>query len=200
MRLLARFRIVLFALICVLCASGPQCNGRAPGRNAPPAKITAGALGVSSAGLPVIPNSGATWSTGSHSKNVPFADVLLDKYINPRRQSMGRPPPIWHDGLTAVSEVHAKDTAKQNYFALVSPQGVSVCNRLVSSVPPMSFAAAYAFPMTTPGNSKQIFDAMLANAVTRGLIDDPTLTHFGGWFVTDPLRRGTVIFGRNVTP
>lgn len=194
---------VRFALIAVVCLSGAQCtqsgSNKSTAQAAAAASTTPTSVGSSGTVTPV-PGQGAAWSPGGYTNNVPFADVLLYKYINKRRTDNGLQPLIWHDGLTAVAKMHSEGMANDKKLGLVSPQGIDIYQRLVSSIPSISFTTADAFVMTTPGNSLQIYDRLVAGQVTRNAMDNPAYTHFGGWYLTSPERFGAIIFGQNVVP
>jgi hypothetical protein len=163
----------------------------------------AGDPGVSenSKNIVPVPGSGANWSPGGLPP-LRFGTNLLT-YINNYRAGKGLAPLVWHDGLGAVSQLHSQDIFNRNYFSLVTPEGVDIYQRLVSSSPPIHFSRAYAF-IAQHNNTKrtfarQVFQALLASSVGRAAMDNPTMTHFGGWH---PFRipQATLIFGKNVTP
>lgn len=197
-------RSILIAILSVVLLSGPHCRGTTgPSRkhkSTASSVLTPSAPSGTSTTVSTVAGQGADWFPGSHSTGVSFSDVLLDKYINPRRDDKGLPRLKWHDGLAAVSLMHATDMANRNYLSLVSPEGISIYQRLVSSNPKIDFTSADAFVMNTPGNSLQLFNSLLANPAGRSVIDNPATTHFGGWNLITPARKGAVIFGQNVTP
>lgn len=155
---------------------------------------------ASSKKLRVVPGAGMDWAYGSF----PFSDLSfagdLFLQVNAQRRGEGLPELIWHDGIAVVAQKHSIDMFNRNYLSLVTPEGVDLCERLVSSNPRIDFDEGYHFVSFTQTPTR-LFSDFMDNPDTRAAIRDPGMTHFGASFWQNPGPfKVTVIFLKNATP
>jgi uncharacterized protein YkwD len=142
------------------------------------------------------------WSYGSHTWTFVGGSGDLFAEINNYREGRGLPRLRWHDGMSLVADTHVKDMQAQNYVGLVSPQGIDMFERMVSSNPRIDFDQAYAFVAYTQDENK-VFRQLMDVPDSRLVLEDPSITHIGlgdantGFnFVT----YWAIIFARNARP
>ena len=183
--------MLLALLLALVVLPGARCS-----QSSVEVAPTIGASGPSSAITPV-PGTGATWSNGSTPADASTGNLF--NRVNSRRKSLGLTSLIWHDGLAAVSDKHSNDMLARSYFSLVTPEGVSIYQRLVSSSPRIDFANAYAF-VTSSSGALAVFNALRATPAGLTAMDDPAMTHFGAGATSPGGAPATIIFGQNVVP
>ena len=192
MRSLVPFRRHLFlVLLAIFPLTGAQC--------APDKKYTAGP----SSQVKVVPNSGTNWSYGNFTYDVVahVPESHLFEQVNAYRQGLHLHPLRWHDGMCLVADIHAQDMMNQNYLGLVSPQGIDMFERMVSSNPRIDFDQAYAFVAYTDSASN-VFQQLIEVPDSRMVIEDPNMTHFGSRFrgpASGPTH-SAILFARNARP
>jgi len=188
--------ILFFIAVGAVVLPGPQCRP-AP---RPPAQPIIATSGPSAGIAAADPKYGVKWKAG---KFPPGGNGNIFPTINAWRKSMGLTPLIWHDGLSGVATKHSRDMNNRNYFSTVTPEGVDIFQRLVSSRPRIDFTAASAFVISNPYNVRraELFNALMRiSPAFRGLVENPSITHFAADSVVDGGPYGTIIFGQNVTP
>jgi uncharacterized protein YkwD len=148
-----------------------------------------------------VPGSGVSWSYGSFPFNpLLFGGDLLNQ-INMYRAERQLRALQWHDGIGLVAQKHSIDMNTRKYLALVSPEGIDLCERLVSSTPRIDFDTTYHF-VAIAGTSTDMFSKLLSNPSGKEAIEDDSVTHFGASFqVSTPgASYVTVIFAVNARP
>jgi uncharacterized protein YkwD len=185
-----RFRVLLFVLLGIIVLPGAKC-GRKP--------ATENTCGPSSSIQPIA-GAGVSWSYGAfpYSPGL-FAGDLFDQ-INLYRFARGMRTLLWHDGMALVAQKHAVDMNTRKYLSLVSPEGIDMCERMVSSVPRIDFDMAYQY-VAFAQFPTQVFSQLINSDSSRAVIEDRDVSHFGASFQANP---GpfyvAILFARNARP
>lgn len=190
---------ILFAGMAVLLLTAARCGQSTPNSGAVQGSGLQGS-GPSSA-INTKAGAGSAWSNGSTPPNN-LSQGLLD-HINGYRLGKGLKTIAWHDGIGAVAQVHTADMVARSFFSIVNPDGVDPYQRMVSSTPRIDFDNAWAFVAQIaaggPGDGTLWFEALLDNSVTRAIMENANVTHFGHRGANGGTI-GTIIFAQNARP
>jgi uncharacterized protein YkwD len=168
-------RVFVFVLLGIIVIPGAKCN------NKPATENTCGP----SSSIQPIAGAGVSWSYGSfpYSPGL-FAGDLFDQ-INLYRFSRGLRTLLWHDGMALVAQKHAVDMNTRKYLSLVSPEGIDMCERMVSSSPSIDFDMAYQF-VSFEQFPTQVFSELVNSNSARAVMEDHDVSHFGASFQANP--------------
>lgn len=187
MKLLGRFLLLFVAAFPLM---GAKCGGvQKPYANG------------SSRNVQVKPGTGAQdWYYGSFPYTpLSFAGDLFDQ-ININRAYQGIPRMKWHDGMALNAQKHSIDMNTRGYLSLVTPEGVDLAERLVSSKPRIDFDELYNF-VTFTQTPTQVYDRLISSPDANAAMFDPSVTHFGASFQANPgPYYVTILFAVNATP
>jgi hypothetical protein len=150
--------------------------------------------------VPYVAGSGVNWAYGQFPFTpLSFAGDLMSQ-INTERRQNGLQSLRWHDGMALVAQKHSLDMHSRSYLSLVSPEGIDLGERLVSSIPRIDFDESYHFVAYTQTPS-QVYAQLESNADANLVIHNPDVTHFGASFQSNPgPYHVTILFGVNVRP
>ena len=104
---------------------------------------------------------------------------MLFNLINQHRARQRTPGRmIWHDSGASMAKKHVNDMVSLNYFGAVSPSGVGIDNRLVSSTPRIDFSGWGVILSQGSNYAATILQSNIdANYVP--IINSTTYTHIG---------------------
>jgi uncharacterized protein YkwD len=184
-------RRLLLVVIATICVTGARCRSSPPPNNH---------NDTSSRNVQVIPGAGVNWRFGDFPYDpLTFAGDLFDQ-INTQRRFDGIGMLRWHDGVALNAQKHSIEMVDRNYLALVSPDGIDLAERLVSSNPRIDFDES-AFFVGIAQTPTGMFMSLMENRNSREAIRDHDFTDFGASFQRNPGPfKVTVIFLRNARP
>jgi uncharacterized protein YkwD len=155
-------RVVAFVLLALVVLPGARC-GKEPDQ--PPQSSAVGNPSTAT----VVPGSGATVNDSSDFAPTPVTSELL-RYIQRERADRDLVAVNWDQTVAGAAVLHTNDMVAQDYFALVSPQGLDVFQRLASSDPPSTATAAQYFIVQGSQDINAVWHFIMENDTTRNII------------------------------
>jgi uncharacterized protein YkwD len=162
--------MLAFAFLAVLTLTGAQCgnnvdNSQASGVVDPSTKT-------------IVPGSGVTLTTSDQfAPNSTTEEVWT--LINNHRTSQGLSLLMWDQIVAGCSQDHTDRMVNSNFFALVTPSGMDVFTRLISSLPPSNATQAQYFILQGTQDPNALFDFLLHNSSFHDIMDDSTWRNIG---------------------